>query len=270
MKKKIKIGILNLMPKAEKYMQIIHETLPDSVDIIWLRLKNHPYKSSDQDILTKTHVTFSEVSKHTFHGFILTGAPLDKLDYFGVNYWWELSVVLTEVYKQTHSILGICWGAMALGKIFFNIEKDTLAQKIFGVFSMFNIASTHPLFHSIDSVFHCPQSRYATMNSEALQDAIKQGLLLPLDYSPILGYNTLSTPDTKLVLHQGHFEYPTLRLAEEYWRDYNSLQTRVELPINYSLKKPNNNWQLSSCAFFKAWIELISQKMEENFKSTAL
>lgn len=252
------IGVLNLMPQAEKYMPVLQSVFPTNIKLKWFRLYTHPYKSSDKINLHKTHKFLDKAALDNLDGLIITGAPLDKHSYSEVLYWDELKQTVTLAHSNLYSIMGICWGAMALGKIFFNIEKQILSKKIFGVYELKILIPMHLLSHTMDDYFFCPQSRYATMDKNTLEHRAQKGDLILLDYSDELGYSTMATPSISIVMHQGHIEYPTNRLAEEYFRDYNAGVPNLSLPVNYSVDTPINRWKANGQAFFRSWVQQIN------------
>lgn len=268
-KHKLKIGVLNLMPQAETYMPVLSYYLEKQAELVWIRLREHSYKSSDRNILDKTHVYFDEKLAASLDGMILTGAPVDRHDYLAVRYWDELNKILQFTYANVYSMLGLCWGAMALGKIFFDIEKNVLEKKLYGIYKMQNTTS-HELNYFLDDEFWCPQSRYAAMDNDQLIGLASRGKLVMLDFSPEVGYCSIATPDGKLVMHQGHFEYPTDRLAQEYHRDLSMPNGGNGIPVNYLITNPKNLWRANGQAFFSAWIALIYSKRSNPYEKSAL
>lgn len=262
--KTICIGVLNLMPQAEKYMPVLQAALPSNVELKWFRLHTHPYKSSDKISLYKTHKFLDKSTVHDLDALIMTGAPLGKYAYSEVLYWDELKQTVILAHSNLYSILGICWGAMALGKIFLNIDKQTLNKKLFGVYKMQKIAPAHVLSSEMDDHFFCPQSRYTSMDKSMLERCAAKGELVLLDYAQKVGYSTMTTPAIDLVLHQGHLEYPTYRLAEEYFRDLRTGISGLELPVNYSVDAPINSWRANGQALFRAWIQQINTMKKKN------
>jgi homoserine O-succinyltransferase len=255
--KSYQIGVLDLMPQAHEYMPIIRDKLSDDVELIWIRIDGHPYKSTDQVVLANTHISVDAAFDKGLDALIITGAPLDRHHYDDVHYWQQLQLIITRGMHDGIPLLGLCWGAMAIGKSLYNIEKIVHANKLFGVYKMKNLAPNHVLYRNLDDEFWCPQSRYASLDNKQLEKYAATGELILLDYDTAIGFSTIATPDAKVVMHQGHFEYPTLRLAYEYKRDQNVQTVSHHTPINYSVADPTNNWRANAKIFFDAWVNVV-------------
>ena len=167
----LRIGILNIMPKAETYEFSLLHPLGRSVlqiEPIWIRLKTHEYKSSDHEHIKKMYVTFEEASESHLDGLIVTGAPVEEIPFEEVSYWDEIKRILKYAHNNVTSTLGICWGGLAIAK-FLSIEKVLYTKKIFGVFQMTNLDRSHPITGELDDVFWCAQSRHSGIPDEVLE-----------------------------------------------------------------------------------------------------
>ncbi|MEU2180420.1 homoserine O-acetyltransferase/O-succinyltransferase family protein [Streptomyces thermolilacinus] len=250
-----RIAVLNLMPQAEIYSDYMAQVLPAGTDVRWLRVRNHPYRSSDQKILADTHHYYDETTLEDCDALLLTGAAMDiNPDFTAATYWDEVVETLRDADGRVGSIAGVCWGAQVVGKVFFDLEKQHFPAKISGVIEMTNLAPEHPLMRGLDDRYWLPQSRYAQMEPKGFAKAVADGRLVPLDWSEESGHTTVVSADGAYLMLQGHQDYPTERLAEEYFNARKKGQT-PPVPLNYDPHRPVNRWRANNRAFFAAWLE---------------
>jgi len=268
----LRIGILNIMPKAEAYE--FNLLLPLGLSIlqivpVLIRLESHTYKNADPLHLARYYVTFAEAMRtHILDGLIVTGAPVEEMPYEEVHYWPELTGILGEAQKKIPSTLGICWGGLALAK-FVGIEKTPMPRKIFGVFPTKNLVRNHPITGGLDDLFWCPQSRHAGIADAVLEREEKAGHIRLLAHAEEAGYTIFETPDHRFVMHLGHHEYNSQRLVFEAERDRKVGRPDVDPPVNFDLKHPINNWRANRNEFFNAWIRhvYLTTKYDMSVKS---
>jgi homoserine O-succinyltransferase len=258
----LRIGILNIMPKAEAYEFSLLYPLGRSVlqiEPVWIRLKTHGYKSSDQHHLEKEYVTFGDaVQSGPIDGLVLTGAPVEEIPFEEVSYWNEIVEILSYAKLRIASTLGICWGGLALAKIL-GIEKTVLRQKLFGVFETRNLNPNHPITGDLDDVFWCPQSRFSTIPDAVLEHEAEKGHVNLLAHSKEAGYTIFESSDRKFLMHLGHPEYEAQRLVDEYNRDVKVNRSGVNPPANLDLAIPVNRWKCIRGEFFAQWIRYIHE-----------
>ena len=257
----LRIGILNIMPKAETYEFSLLHPLGRSVlqiEPIWIRLKTHEYKSSDHEHIKKMYVTFEEASESHLDGLIVTGAPVEEIPFEEVSYWDEIKRILKYAHNNVTSTLGICWGGLAIAK-FLSIEKVLYTKKIFGVFQMTNLDRSHPITGELDDVFWCAQSRHSGIPDEVLELERDRGNIHLLAHSNEVGYSIFESADQRFLVHLGHPEYEPKRLVEEYLRDKRSGRTDVEPPKNLDIDNPQNTWRGHRSEFFSQWIKYIHE-----------
>ena len=256
----LRIGILNIMPKAEEYE--FNLLLPLGLSIlqivpVWIRLESHAYKHADPHHLDRYYVTFAEAMRtNILDGLIVTGAPVEEMPYEEVHYWSELTGILGEAQKKIPSTVGICWGGLALAK-FVGIEKTTLPRKAFGVYPTRNLIRNHPITGGLDDVFWCPQSRHAGIADKVLEQEQKAGHIRLLAYAEGAGYTIFETPEHRFIMHLGHQEYNSQRIVGEAVRDLKAGRPDVGPPVNFDLKHPVNNWRANRNEFFSAWIRFV-------------
>ncbi len=254
----LRIGILNIMPVANTYEYNILFPIGRSVlqiEPVWIRLKTHPYKSTSKTHLDKLYISFEKAIKERgFDGLIITGAPVEEKEFSEIWFWDELREILNYARNNIASTLGICWGGLALA--YFNgIEKILYDQKLFGVYPLRNINRDHPVTGELDDIFMSPQSRFAGIPDDVLEEKAAAGELTLLAHSKNIGYVIFETADKRFMIHLGHPEYETERLGNEYKRDRSKGLSNVKKPLNLDVEHPVNTWRSHSLEFFTQWIK---------------
>jgi len=258
----LRIGILNIMPLGEKYEFNILHPLGLSVlqlEPIWIRLESHNYKSWEPKHVDDIYVTYEEAMRdQPLDGLILTGAPVETIDFEDVYYWEEIKKILSDARKNIPSTLGLCWAGFVMAYLE-GVKKLNYDHKLFGVFELKNLAPDHPIIGELDDVFFCPQSRHAGMPDEAMEEASESGRLKLLAYGPEAGYSNFSTTDDRFIAHTGHPEYNANRLAEEAKRDLGNPE--VPAPVNFDFNNPLNRWRSHRNIFFAQWVSYCYLKI---------
>jgi homoserine O-succinyltransferase len=256
----LRIGILNIMPKAEAYEFNLLFPLGRSIlQIIpvWIRLESHIYKSTNKDHLDELYITFKEaIAENKLDGFIVTGAPVEEVEFKDVRYWDEIVSILNYAQKNIPSTLGICWGGLALAK-HIGIDKVTYPKKVFGIFKTRNLNNDNSITGHLDDEFWCPQSRFAGIPDDVLEKEQASGRINLLAHAPETGYTIFETPDHRFVMHLGHPEYNSGRLIQEAERDRLKGREDVEPPVNFDVGNPKNLWRSHRNEFFGSWIKYI-------------
>jgi homoserine O-succinyltransferase len=263
MVKKLRIGLLNIMPEAEKYEPSILRLLTQqtiAVETVLIKSGIHAYKSSDKQHLEKYYINFKE-AVHTKHldGLILTGAPVETFDFKSISYWKELLEIFSYAQQHIISTLGICWGGIAIGK-YLGIDKTVFDEKIFGVFPSTYLHKNHWMCDEANPVFDCPQSRYAGWNEKDLDMAEQNKTIRLLVRSNEAGPFIFESCDQRFIAHLGHPEYDAGRILFEYERD--RLNGLTHSPSNFNVNNPIDSWQQSSRHFFGKWLEMIKNKVQ--------
>jgi Homoserine trans-succinylase len=257
----LRIGILNIMPKAETYEFSLLHPLGRSVlqiEPVWIRLKTHEYTSSDQAHLEKLYVPFEEACENHLDGLIVTGAPVEEIPFEQVSYWDEIRRILKYARNNITSTLGICWGGLAIAK-YLGMEKVMFEKKLFGVFQMTNLEREHPITGEMDDVFWCAQSRHSGIPDDVIELQRDKGNINALAYSKEAGYTIFESTDQRFLVHLGHPEYEPRRLVEEYLRDQRLGRKDITEPKNIDLNNPVNTWRGHRSEFFSQWIKYIHE-----------
>ncbi len=259
----LRIGILNIMPQAESYeFKVLHPLGRSLIQIepVWIRLNTHVYNSTDKDHLFNLYVSFEEAIKDRhLDGLILTGAPVENINFEEVNYWEEIVEILAYARENIISTLGLCWGGLALAKIL-GIDKQPFREKLFGVFETRNINCNHRVTGDLDDIFWCPQSRHSFISDRVLEDVRDRGIVNLLAHSHDAGYTIFESSDHRFMIHLGHPEYDAIRLVDEYIRDHDKGRTDVDRPKNLDINNPVNRWRGHCYEFFTQWLKFIYEE----------
>ena len=228
----LQILILNLMPtKIETETQLLRllGNSPLQIDIDLLQTVTHVSKNTSKEHLLEFYQTFDDVRKNKYDGMIITGAPVENLDFTQVDYWDELCEIMDWSVSNVYSTLHICWGAQAGLYHHHHIPKYPLPQKLSGIFRHRPIDPNHPLTRGFDEMFYIPHSRYTEVHQD---DIDKRETLQILALSETAGAAIVATKDARQGFITGHCEYDRYTLANEYKRDV-ARGIHPALPQNY-------------------------------------
>ncbi len=254
----LKILILNLMPtKIATETQILRllSNTPLQVDIELMQTVTHVSKNTSQEHLTKFYKSFDEVKHEKFDGMIVTGAPVEQMDFEEVDYWDELCSIFEWAKTNVYSTFYICWGAQAGLYYHYGLKKYPLNEKMFGIFEHQPLDLFHPLMRGIDDKFYVPHSRHTEIR---MDDIAKIKDLQVLSYSAQSGVHLLSDMECRNFFSTGHSEYDADTLATEYFRDKNK-GLDIQIPYNYfpdndTTKKPPITWRSTGILLFTNWL----------------
>jgi homoserine O-succinyltransferase/O-acetyltransferase len=254
----LSIAILNLMPEKERtelqLLRLLGNT-PLQVNVTFLYTATHNSKNISKSHLDNYYETFEDVKNRRFDGLIITGAPIEHLQFEDVNYWSELTKIMDWSKDNVTSVLHICWGAQAALYHHYGIDKYELPEKCSGVFSHSLSDATVKLVQGFNDEFNAPHSRYTTVSSEEIR---KNPNLTLLAESDDAGAFIIMSNDEKHIMITGHFEYDAGTLAEEYERDV-AKGIEIHVPENYfpnddPTKKPLNTWRSHTHLLFSNWL----------------
>ena len=235
----IQIGLLNLMPlKQDTELQILRSmsNTPLQVDVTFVNVSSHESKNTATSHLNQFYVPFEEIKEKKFDGFIITGAPVEQIEFEEVDYWDELKEIMEWTKTHVTSTFHICWGAQAGLYYHYGIEKVQLDEKVFGVFEHRVKNRKTPLVRGFDDVFYAPHSRHTTVPTEAIES---EEQLIILAESEEAGVFLTMSLDGKQIFVMGHPEYDRVTLNNEYMRDKNK-GLEIALPKNYY---PDDNFE---------------------------
>ena len=254
----LKLALLNLMPLKEdteiQFLRMLSNT-PLQVDLTFLCVESYTSKHTPASHLNKFYKTFSEVKNQKFDGLIITGAPVEQLDFEDVIYWNELQEIMDWSNDHVTSTFHICWGAQAGLYHHYGIKKIQLKDKLFGVYKHRVLHRKVPLVRGFDDVFYAPQSRYTGIDEEAVA---KCQDLKVLAASKETGSSIIVAKDGKQVFVTGHSEYDRLTLDKEYRRDLEK-KIPIQMPVNYYPDNDMNQtplltWRANSNCLYSNWL----------------
>ena len=254
----LNILILNLMPtKIETETQLLRllSNSPLQIDVTLLQTATHQSKNVSQEHMLKFYSYFDDVKDKKYDGMVITGAPVELMEFEQVDYWDELCKIFEWTKTNVYSTFHICWGAQAGLYYHYGIPKYTLDKKVFGVFPHRSLDNFHPLLRGLDEVFYVPHSRHTEirMNDIAL---VKD--LQVLTYSDMVGIHLVSDMACRNFFATGHSEYDRDTLFKEYFRD-KSKGLDIDIPYNYfpdddPTKTPLITWRSSANIIFSNWL----------------
>ncbi len=253
-----RIAILNIMPtKITTEIQLLRllGNSPLQVEITLLHPKSHKPKNTPQEHLTAFYKTFDDISSETFDGLIITGAPIEHLDFQVVDYWQELTEIMDWERNHVTSTLYLCWGAQAGLYYHYGIPKYPLPSKKFGVFPHKKNTQNTKLLRGFDDTFFAPHSRHTEIKKKDIKPVKELDIL---SESPDAGVYLVASKDGSQVFVTGHPEYDPLTLHQEYVRDRQS-NNPIQIPENYYPEDDPNSqpvvtWRAHANLFFSNWL----------------
>lgn len=254
----LQILILNLMPtKIETETQLLRllGNSPLQVNIDLMQTATHISKNTSPEHLLEFYQTFDEVKHNKYDGMILTGAPVETLDFTAVDYWEELCAIMEWSCRHVYSTLHICWGAQAGLYYHHHISKYPLKEKLSGIFRHRPLDPNHPLLRGFDETFYMPHSRYTEIRQEDIE---QNESLQVLALSETAGVGIAATRDARQVFVTGHCEYDRYTLASEYKRDLQrGLSPKIPqhyFPGNDPAAVPPMLWRSHAHLLFSNWL----------------
>lgn len=253
----IEIAIVNLMPtKIETETQLLRlvGNTPLQVNLSFIKMKTYESQNTSKSHLDKFYVSFEDIKNKKFDAMIITGAPVEKMDFEEVIYYEELKKIFDFSNLNVTSTLFICWGAQAGLNYFYGIDKLLLDEKLFGVFENERAESFDPLLKGMDDIFQIPMSRHTKLNDSQI-DLIED--LIVLAKSDECGYSIIKDKNDKRIFFTGHSEYDRYTLKNEYLRDKErGLDTKP--PKNYfkdeKFDEVNVTWTSSANLLYYNWL----------------
>lgn len=254
----LRIAILNLMPlKEDTEVQLLRSlsNTPLQVDVTLLSTASYIGKNTASNHLDQFYLTFDEVKHLKYDGLIITGAPVEQMDFEEVTYWDELKAIMEWTKTNVTSTLHICWGAQAGLYYHYGIPKINLENKLFGVYEHHVLNRKIPLVRGFDDVFYAPHSRYTTVSKE---EVLKRKELTILAESKEAGVFIVIAGDGKQIFVTGHPEYDRITLDREYKRDVDK-GIEIELPQNYypdglTYVRPELTWRAHANTLYTNWL----------------
>ena len=254
----LKILILNLMPTkitTETQLARLLGNTPLQVEIELLQMKSHKPKNTSEEHMLAFYKTFDEVCSRKFDGMVITGAPVEQMEFEDVGYWDELVEIMEWSKTNVTSTFHICWGAQAGLYYHYGIKKYPLEKKMFGIFPHRVDHKGSILFRGFDDEFMVPHSRHTEVR---LSDVEKVPELKILSTSDEAGLYVAMTDQGRQIFVTGHSEYDADTLAKEYFRD-KAQGLPIDVPKNYfpdddDTKPPIVNWRAHANLLYSNWL----------------
>ncbi len=270
----IQIGILNLMPlKEETELQLLRSlsNTPLQVDVVFITTSTHESKNTSMSHLNKFYEKFEDIKNRYFDGLIITGAPVEQMEYEEVDYWEELCEIFEWANDHVTSTLHLCWGAQAGLYYYYGLPKHMLPKKMFGVYKHHVMNRKVPLVRGFDDYFMAPHSRHTEVRAEDIRSVKDLTILAESEEAGVF----LAIADAgKRIFVMGHPEYDRITLDKEYKRDKEK-GLPIEKPVNYypdddETKKPNLQWRSHGNILYSNWLNYyVYQNTPYEFIDTA-
>lgn len=254
----LKVVILNLMPikiTTETDLIRLLSNTPLQIEIDFLKIKNHTSKNTPIEHLKAFYKPFDQIAENNYDGMIITGAPVEQMEFEEVNYWNELTSIFDWAKTHVTSTLFICWAAQAGLYHNYGIPKHQLQEKMFGVFAHKPLEPLYPIFRGFDDVFYVPHSRHTEIRRTDIEQKPE---LKILSESEEAGIHIVMARNGREFFITGHSEYAPLTLDEEYKRDL-AKGLHIQPPKNYYIdndpnKGPLVTWRSHANLLFSNWL----------------
>ncbi len=254
----LKLLILNLMPtKIVTETQILRKlsNTPLQIEVELLRTISHDSKNTDEEHLSDFYVALEEIRDRYYDGMIITGAPVENLEFEDVDYWPELCEIMDWTKTNVHCTLHICWGAQAALYHHYGVPKYATAQKVFGVFQHRILKPDSPIFRGFDDMFPAPHSRHSEVREADVRKVPELELLAVSDEA---GVFAVKTQDSRQFFITGHPEYDRETLSLEYNRD-RERGLPIDVPKNYypdddPARQPLVTWRSHAQLLYTNWL----------------
>lgn len=265
----LKVIILNIMPKkieTESQLMRLLSNTPLQVDVELLQMASHVSRNTSSHHLDAFYKTFDEICDYRYDGMIITGAPVELLDYEQVDYWKEICTIMEWSKTHVFSTIYICWAAQAGLYYHYGIPKYPLEKKMFGIFPHRAEVSNCQLLRGFDDVFYVPHSRNTEVRREDIERIPQLEILTSSDIS---GVHIVANKNGRQYFITGHSEYDRDTIANEYRRDVEK-GIDIQIPYNYFPNDDPNNmpvfsWRCTANLMFSNWLNYcVYQKTPYN------
>lgn len=260
----LQICILNLMPlKEDTELDLLRmlSNFPIQTQITFMRLETHKATHTTATHLNKFYSGFSELKSEYFDGLIITGAPVEQMDFEEVNYWDEVAEIMEWSKTHVFSTFHICWGAQAGLYYHHDIKKVLLPRKLSGVYTHKVLHHKKMIMRGMDDSFNCPQSRYTGIDEAAVKANPE---LYVVASGEATGSCVILAYSSRQVFVTGHTEYDRYELDKEYNRDLKK-GIKPQIPVNYypdddPTREPVLSWRSASNCIYTNWLNFIYQE----------
>lgn len=270
----LRIALLNLMPnkvRTETQFARLCGATPLQVELTLVKMTHHVPKNTPAEHMIAFYRDWESVRHEKFDGLVITGAPVELLQFEDVTYWNELTQVFDWTQTHVHSTMAICWGAQAAIYHFHRVPKHALPRKAFGVFRHKNLNPSSPYLRGFSDDFSIPVSRWTENHRADLPSGRGLEVLIESDEA---GLCLINDPPHRTLYMFNHIEYDTGSLGDEYWRDVNAGKP-IDLPCNYFPQDdprldPENRWRSHAHLLFGNWINEMYQTTPFDLKKIGI
>lgn len=254
----LRIAILNLMPikitTETDFVRILSNT-PLQIEIEFMKIRSHTSKNAPVEHMKAFYHDFEDMRHKKYDGFIITGAPLEQMNFEEVNYWQELQEVMDWAHSNVTSTLYICWAAYAGLYHFYGVDKHPTSEKVFGVFRHHALMPQLPIFRGFDDEYFVPHSRHTELNKEEI---LNHPELTIISESDEAGIHIVMARGGRDFFITGHSEYSPLTLDTEYRRDLGK-GLPIQMPKHYYKNDdpdcgPNVCWRGTANLLYTNWL----------------
>jgi homoserine O-succinyltransferase len=254
----LRIVILNLMPlkiTTETDLVRLLSNTPLQIDISFMKLRSHTSKNTPIEHMMMFYRDFADMKNEKFDGMIITGAPIETMDYEQVSYWEEIVGIFDWARTHVTSTLFICWAAQAGLYHYYGVPKYPLEKKMFGIFPQHTLDTQLPIFRGFDDTFMMPHSRHTEVRRADIEQHAELNLIAESEQS---GVSIVMARGGREFFITGHLEYAPNTLDNEYRRDA-GVRSDVEKPINYYKNEdpslpPVVSWRAHANLFYNNWV----------------
>ncbi len=254
----LRIVILNLMPlkiTTETDLVRLLSNTPLQLELFFMKLKSHTPKNTPIEHMMMFYKDFEILRKQKFDGMIITGAPVEQLNFEDVTYWKEMTDIMDWARTNVTSTLFICWAAQAGLYYYYGVPKYPLERKKFGIFKQYPVDTRLPIFRGFDDVFNMPHSRHSEIRRD---DILRDSRLQIIAESPESGVSIVMARGGREFYITGHMEYAPDTLDKEYRRD-KDVRDDVDVPVDYYTDDnpengPHVTWRAHANLFYSNWI----------------
>jgi homoserine O-succinyltransferase len=266
----MRIGIVNLMPDTVAY----HEELAGALDCVaqrvqlsWLQLRTRPLPADVAAFVAQRYTTIKDVAAE-LDGLIITGAPLELVDFDEVGYWDELRAMIGAAIAGNVHTFGICWGALAIGRVL-GLRKTVIEKKVSGVFATANAACELSPFVRFPETLTLPFSIRAHFDTGDVNEQLGTGRLCAVATLDSLPHAFIHTADNRHFMCLGHPEYGPNRLLNEWHRDRKK-DPETKPPCGVDLTNPQAVWRGLANSIFELWVDRIAAKIAARSRAAAI
>ncbi len=260
----IQIAILNLMPlKEDTELQLLRKlaTSGKSIKVTFFNVISYVGKNTNPEHIKRFYSTFEEIKEKTFDGLIITGAPVEQMNFEDVIYWNELTKIMEWSKEHAKSTLYICWGAQAGLYYHYGIDKELIDKKKFGIFEHHILQKDSKLLNELQDGFKAPHSRHTTVRKEDIEKHSELNIISDSDEA---GVFMIENPAKKQIFITGHLEYAVDTLDKEYKRDL-SKGLAIDIPKNYykddnPSEMPMFTWKENGDKVYSNWVNFYLAK----------